>query len=179
MFSTLNLVKALPFALMLSTALASPVPDASSGSDLGERTIGNDATFLFCVTPDWECGIFATYTNGDTRQTVSWATGNPTVSNAQVAESNQDWCLLEMYRKHTNDAGFWLNLDFHWEGASHTIGYNPTGDSIDLGAASWSSTDGDYLNGRCLNEFGSDFSGVDPDYGSAELTWNDLNQTLY
>ncbi|CAK7567720.1 MAG: hypothetical protein SEPTF4163_005688 [Sporothrix epigloea] len=178
MFPTFNFVKAMPLALMLSTALANPVPDASSGSDIGKRRIGNDATFLYCVTPDHECGIFATYTNGDTRQTVSWKTGNPT-SDAQVVESNQDSCLLEMYKKHTNDAGFWLNLDFHWDATSHTIGYNPTGDSIVLGDASWSSTDSNYLNGRCMNEFGSEFSSVATDYGSVELNWTDLGQTLY
>ncbi|CAK7275110.1 hypothetical protein SEPCBS57363_006510, partial [Sporothrix epigloea] len=170
---------ALPFVLMLSTALAKPVPETSSTSDLGKRTIGNDATVLYCVTPDYESGVLATYTNGDTRQTVSWKTGNPTTTNAQVVESNQDWLLYELYRKHTNDAGFWLNIDFHWAGASYAIGYNPTGDSIDFGDASWTSTDPDYLNGRCLNEFGDDYSSVATDYGSIELTWNDLDQTLY
>ncbi|CAK7567722.1 MAG: hypothetical protein SEPTF4163_005690 [Sporothrix epigloea] len=178
MFSTLNLVKALPFALMLSTALANPVPDASSGSDLGERTIGNDATFLYCVTSDYECGISATYTSGDTQRTVSWTAGSP-ASDAQAVQVNMDSCFVELYKKHTNDAGFWLDVGFSWGGVSHTIGYNPTGDSIDLGDASWSSTDGDYLNVRCLAEFGSDFSSVSTDNGSVELNWTDLNQTLY
>ncbi|CAK7267429.1 hypothetical protein SEPCBS57363_002588 [Sporothrix epigloea] len=182
MFSTLNFVKAMPLALMLSTALANPVPETSPGSDLGKRMIGNDATVLYCVTADYQSGVLATYTNGDTRQTVSWKTGNPTTTNAQVVESNQDWLLYELYRKHTNDAGFWLNIDYHSAGASFTIGYNPTGASNDLGnagKASSKSTDHDYLNGRCLNEFGSDFSDVAVEYGSSELFWNDLDQKLY
>ncbi|CAK7267431.1 hypothetical protein SEPCBS57363_002589 [Sporothrix epigloea] len=179
MLPTLNLVKALPLALMLSTALANPVPEANSTAKAEKRIIGNDSTWLICVNGVWQCGFYATYTNGDTRQTVKWTTGNPTSSNPKVMQSNQDWCVISGYRKHTNDAGFWSNADIHWKGASHTIGYDPTGNSIDLGNPTSQSTDHDYLNGRCLNEFGGDFSNVAPEYGSGELFWSDIGSTLY
>ncbi|CAK7567721.1 MAG: hypothetical protein SEPTF4163_005689 [Sporothrix epigloea] len=179
MFASLNLVKALPFALMLSTALANPVPETNSTAKAEKRIVGNEASWLVCVNGVWQCGFYATYTNGQARQTVKWTTGNPTSSDIHVIESNQDWCIISGYRKHTNDAGFWSNADIHWKGASHTIGYDPTGNTIDLGDASWSSTDTDYLNGRCLNEFGDDFSSVATGYGSGELNWSDIGSTLY
>ncbi|CAK7275285.1 hypothetical protein SEPCBS119000_006616 [Sporothrix epigloea] len=178
MFSTFALFKALPLALMLSTAFAGPVPETSSTSDVEKRIVGNEATFLVCVTTDWRCGYFSTYTNGEARQTVKWTTGNKS-TNLKVVSSNQDWCLYEAYRKHTNDAGYWFNADMHWKGVSHTIGFDPTGNSIKLGDATWGSTDQAYLNGRCENEFGSDYASVAPDYGSGELNWTDLSDKLY
>ncbi|CAK7568586.1 MAG: hypothetical protein SEPTF4163_006582 [Sporothrix epigloea] len=177
MFSTIKLVKALPLAFMLSTAFSSPFPEASFTSDLEERIIGNDATFLICVNADWQCGYYATYTNGNTRKSVSWTAGDHS-SNTRVGFSNMDLCAAEGYKKHTKD-GFWFNADFHGDDVSHTIGYNPTGKKISLGNPSWKSFDGGYLSGRCLNEFGKDFKNAIPDYGAAELNWNDISQTLY
>ncbi|CAK7270310.1 hypothetical protein SEPCBS119000_004023 [Sporothrix epigloea] len=184
MFSMLQLLKALPVALLASMAFANPLPGApstssSSASGIEKRIEGNDATVLYCFMDNFMDGFFATYTNGQTRQSVNWTCGNDS-NNWRVKESNQDWCTWDShYKKHTNDAGFWLNIDVHTTGDSHTIGFNPTGNSIDLGTASWTSQDPDYLNGRCRNEFGDDFKLVDPDMGSIELTWNNLDQTLY
>ncbi|CAK7567719.1 MAG: hypothetical protein SEPTF4163_005687 [Sporothrix epigloea] len=170
MFASLNLVKALPFALMLSTALANPVPETNSTAKAEKRIVGNEATYLFCVSPDHNCGFFATYTNGETRQTVSWTTGK---------YATDDECLLAKYQKHTNDAGFWLNINFHWNNPRYYIGYNPTSKIIYLGDATWTLSDQDYLNGRCQNEFGDEFSTADLDSGSKELYWGDLGQPLY
>ncbi|CAK7272320.1 hypothetical protein SEPCBS119000_005060 [Sporothrix epigloea] len=170
----LKLFHALLLALMMGTAFSSPVPEATSETDLEKRITGNDATYLLCVTADYRCAFYATYTNGQTRETVKWTSGNRG-SNAQVAESNQDLCVYEGYRKHTNNDGFWFNADL----TKKTIGYNPTGKQIKLGGASWKSTDPNYINGRCFNEFGNDYKIVATDYGSAELTWNNLGQKLY
>ncbi|CAK7275287.1 hypothetical protein SEPCBS119000_006617 [Sporothrix epigloea] len=173
MFS-IQLLKALPLALMLSSAFAKPVPETSV-SAVDKRVIGNDATYLHCVTADHRCGFFATYTNGQTRETVKWTLG----SSDSTPEANQDLCQLEGLKKHTNDDGFWLNRDFHWKGVSFTIGYDPTGKSIKFGDATWKSMDQDYLNGRCENEFGGDFANVLIDHQSEELNWTDLIEKLY
>ncbi|CAK7274001.1 hypothetical protein SEPCBS57363_005938 [Sporothrix epigloea] len=174
-----NLFNLLPLALMASTAFSNPVPEVTNTTELDARILGNDATYLICITDDFRCGFFATYTNGQTRQTVKWTTGNPSSSNPQVFESNEDWCTFSAYRKHTNDAGFWYNADFHFHGASHTIGYNPTGKSINLGPATWGSRDADYLNGRCLNEFGGEYKPISTNWNSAELNWQSLGEELY
>ncbi|CAK7270312.1 hypothetical protein SEPCBS119000_004024 [Sporothrix epigloea] len=183
MYSVLQLLKALPVALLASTAFANPLPGApstsgSSASGIEKRIDGNDATVLLCFKDDYMNGFYATYTNGQTRQSVNWTCGNDS-GNWRVEESNQDWCDYSHYKKHTNDAGFWLNIDVHLDGDSHTIGWNPTGNSIDLGQATWTSQDQDYLNGRCLNEFGDAFSNVNTQLGSMEFNWNSLDQTLY
>ncbi|CAK7273546.1 hypothetical protein SEPCBS119000_005713 [Sporothrix epigloea] len=177
MFFTLHPLKALPLALMLSTALANPVPETLESS-IDKRIIGNDATYLHCVAQDYQCGFFATYTNGQTRETVKWTIGSP-ASTGTSPDTNQDLCQVNGFIKQTNSDGFWLNRDLKGLHVRFTIGYNPTGKKIKFGQESWKSTDQDYLNGRCENEFGSEFANVLTDHQSEELTWNDLSTKLY
>nr|OQO15897.1 hypothetical protein B0A51_16316 [Rachicladosporium sp. CCFEE 5018] len=107
----------------------------------------NESSVLFCFQGDGgKCGVFATYTKKKIRQTVS----------SQVAGAEA--CLFVDLRKHTNKAGFWYNADITGKTKGHDIGYNPTGESINLKNPTFKTgtTQGDleYLEGRCRNEFG-------------------------
>lgn len=87
-------------------------------------------------------------------------------------------CSIQLLRKHTNDNGFWVNINFIGS-AGANIGYDPTGRSIALGVATWSSSDQEHLEARCLNEFGWGPGEVDVDAGSGESAWFDMDQKLY
>lgn len=146
-------------------ALALPTPDTNSTSLIIPRIIGNEASVLLCVQPNSKkCGIFATYTNTATRQSVKYETGG------------QTYCAYQFLQKHTNSAGFWVDLDIFGSSKGANIGYNPTGRKITLGKATSSSSSQSYLDGRCGNEFG--WRGVDTG-SSGESFFGDLGTKLY
>lgn len=159
-------------AISHATAMTVPAPNDNSSATLIEaRIVGNEASVLLCDQPftgnqgvSGKCGIFATYTNGQTRQSVSYQTGG------------QNLCAFEELQKHTNSAGFWVDINIFGSSKGANIGYNPTGKSISLGTATSSSSDQAYLNGRCLNEFG--WSGVNTDT-SSEAFFANLGTKLY
>jgi hypothetical protein len=153
-------------AISQAAALAVPEPkDASLAPALEARIPGNEASFLLCNTPgSGKCGIFATYTNGQTRQSVSYQTGGSTA------------CALQFLQKHTNGAGFWVDLNIFGSTRGVNIGYNPTGRSISLGTATSSNNNQAYLNGRCQNEFG--FGNIDTS-NSAESFYGNLGTKIY
>ncbi|KAJ2981844.1 hypothetical protein NQ176_g1771 [Zarea fungicola] len=168
MLLSLSTVKALGLASVLAFGTASPVGLPEHGepvSDLDRRILGNDAQSLLCITPgDRKCGLWVSYTNGQTRQSVKYESGGTTA------------CAFNLLRKHTNNAGFWANLNFLGS-AGMNIGYNPTGSSIALGKATWSVNGQAHLNARCLNEFGWK-DNVDTSK-SSETFWGNLGKKLY
>ncbi|KAL6706351.1 hypothetical protein ACN47E_005641 [Coniothyrium glycines] len=153
-------------AISQAAAMAVPEPkDVSLDHALEARIVGNEASFLLCNTPgSGKCGIFATYTNGQSRQSVSYQTGGTTK------------CSYEFLQKHTNGAGFWVDLNIFGSSRGANIGYNPTGKSISLGTATSSSNGQTYLNGRCQNEFG--WGNIDTS-NSGESFWGNLATKLY
>lgn len=168
MLLSLSTVKALGLASVLAFGTASPIDlpeQVEPVSDLDQRILGNEATSLLCVTPsNSKCGLWVSYTNGKTRQSVKYETGGTTA------------CAYQLLRKHTNNAGFWANLNFLGS-AGLNIGYNPTGSSIALGKADWSRNDQAHLNARCLNEFGWR-DNVD-NSKSSEAFWGNLGKKLF
>lgn len=164
MLFNLSTIQALSLASMLAIAQASPVA-STDNNDLDRRIIGNEATSLLCITPgDKKCGLWVSYTNGKTRQSVKYESGGTT------------GCAFGLLRKHTNNAGFWADLNFIGS-AGLNIGYNPTNSDIALGKSSWSNNNQAHLNARCLNEFGWR-DNVDTSK-STESFWGDLSKKLF
>ncbi|KAJ2974780.1 hypothetical protein NQ176_g5874 [Zarea fungicola] len=168
MYFNLSTIKAIGIAAILGSALANPVGDLdtrASVSELESRIAGNEASALLCITPgNKKCGLFVTYTNGPSRQSVR------TQSGGTVA------CAVQMLRKHTNGAGFWANINAIGN-AGLNIGYNPTNQKMNLGKATWSRNDQAYLRGRCQNEFG--WSDVLDTSQSTESFYGDLPKKLF
>jgi hypothetical protein len=150
-----------PLAATLPILLAS----ASSAAPAKEKR--NDAyqsSVLLCVTPgNGKCGISATYTDGQRRETVHYQTGGTTA------------CAYELLRKHSNSAGFYVDINAIGSAGAH-IGYNPTGKDISLGNADHTSDDQQYLNARCQAELG--FGNVDRS-SSVENFWGNLATDLF
>lgn len=163
MLFNLSTVKALSLASILATAQASPM--GSADNDLDRRIVGNEAQSILCITPgNKKCGLWVSYTNGQTRQTVKFETGG-TIG-----------CSIDLLRKHTNSAGFWADLNFVGS-AGLNIGFNPTNSEIALGQPTFHNNDQTHLNARCFNEFGWTDS-VDASQ-STESFWGDLSKKLF
>src|SRR5579862_1501362 len=78
--------------------------------------VGNEASILACSTgPNSNCGIWATYTNTQTRQTAS------RTSYFAVP------CALMLSSGPSNSAGFWAKPTLFGSDAGWHIGYTPTG----------------------------------------------------
>lgn len=132
-------LKALSLASIIGAAFSSPIDEATSKLD--RRIVGNDAVSLICQSPNSEqCGLWVSYTNGKTRQSIS------------VQSGGFYGCTYELLRKHTNNDGFWAEIKL-WGGAGLNIGFNSRGTQMAVGDATWSSNDFEYLKRRCLNEF--------------------------
>ncbi|KAJ3497838.1 hypothetical protein NLG97_g1595 [Lecanicillium saksenae] len=165
MLFNLSTVKALGIASVLGTALGSPMGNSDAVATLDRRIVGNEAETLLCVAVgNSKCGLWVTYTNGQSRQTVKYESGGTT------------GCAFGLLQKHTNDAGFWADLNI-FGSAGMNIGYNPTGASIALGKSTWSSEDQSYLQGRCLNEFG--WKDTIDTSKSTDAFYGDMSQKLF
>ncbi|KAI9770159.1 MAG: hypothetical protein M1840_003609 [Geoglossum simile] len=127
--------------------------------------IGNDATILICYTGiNSNCGFWATYTNGKSRQTASRTSFFSVL------------CALASWNGVSNAAGFWAKPTLLGSDAGWHIGYTPTGKSMNMGDATWTNKDPAHLNARCNNEFG--WNNVDPEL-SRESFWADLPVLLF
>ena len=148
--------------LFLSLTLALPTAEPT---ELEPRITGNDASVLLCVQPNYNrCGLYATYINTKNRQSV------------RAEGFGRGPCIFTLYEKHTNNAGFWVDIDLTGSKQGVSIGYNPTGRSILLDKQTFGSKDKGYLDARCQNEFG--WQGVDAER-SAESFFGDLKELLY
>lgn len=127
--------------LTQAAALPEPVHADITPNQLEARIAGNEAIALYCYLPnDKRCGIWVSYTNGQTRRSVSFqATG----ANA---------CRSQMGQRHTND-GFWSQASSNFGAPVVRIGYNPSRSTLDLAISSRGSNDHGYVNARCANEF--------------------------
>lgn len=174
MLFNVSATKALSLITFLGAAQAAALPrpidlitssTTTTTTQLESRIAGNEASSLLCFTVgNKKCGIAVTYTNGQTRQTVRYQTGGTYA------------CAYQALQKHTNDAGFWADLDIFGTAGMH-IGFNSKNTEIALGKATSSSNGQQYMNGRCQNEFGFT-EGVDTGK-SGEAYWGDLEKKLY
>lgn len=150
-------------AFAVTQAAAQPSADASTGTEIESRIVGNEVNSLLCITPNnGKCGLYVTYTNGQRRETVKFQSGGLL-------------CSVVMLRKHTNGAGFWADVNVIGR-AGLNVGFNPTGKQMSLGDAGITVTDQKYLNSRCKSEFGWD--GVDTSKSSLAF-WGNLGTKLY
>ncbi|KAK9802092.1 hypothetical protein AB5N19_07899 [Seiridium cardinale] len=164
MFSTPITLKAILLASLAATTQAAAITPSEKP---GKRGIsGNNASILTCFTlNDGQCGMTASYTNGEKRQTVSFTNASPV------------GCTVAMLKKQTNDEGFWVDVDLFGSTPGGNIGWNPSGEEIELGKASSSNEDPDYISKRCSEEF--TWTKTVDTSKSGENYWNDLDKKLY
>ncbi|KAH6647958.1 hypothetical protein BKA67DRAFT_579046 [Truncatella angustata] len=166
MFSNTITLKTALLATLAATAQAAAVPQSDNKAE--KRGIpDNNASILTCFRlNDASCGMTASYTNGQERQTVSY--GN----------SGTVGCAISMLNEHSNDAGFWVNVDIVGSTPGGNIGWKPNGNKIELGKATTSNEDADYITKRCQEEFTWGNGKVDTSK-SGESYWNELDTKLY
>lgn len=141
-----------PTAFIMSSLLTAQ----ASGYNIAASLICNDGS---------KCGYYYEFNGEHGLQELRISSGGTTA------------CAQAGLAKHTNSAGFWANIDTFGSCVGVSVGYNPTGKSDCLGKASWSSNDNSYLQERCRNEFGGDWSKLVTG-NSGESTWDNVADIL-
>ena len=139
-------------------------------SGMFTQTLARDASVLTCQTGDASnprdgtCGFYATYTDGNRRESVASEGSTPPT------------CSYKLFRKHTNKAGFWHDFEIFGDDKGDVIGFNPTGKKILLnGKPREKLKDPEYIRGRCKNEF-KGFDGKKSKVTGFELYYKDLEE---
>ncbi|KAJ2983073.1 hypothetical protein NQ176_g958 [Zarea fungicola] len=119
---------------------------------------------VLCITPQTKkCGLYVSYTNGARTENVQTESGGLT------------GCAVDLYKKHTNGDGFWADVNIV-HSAGLNIGYNPTGRSLTLGAATSAVQNPDAISLQCQSIFG--FTSIDQSQSGWNY-WSGFNPQLY